>query len=121
MRKFVFQLAALATALAPIAAAAQAAPELSLEQRLLLRCSAAFALVAAAQEKGEPGALRYPSLEIRGREFFVRSAAEVMDAAGLDRAAIDAALTREARDLVASETLEEIMPVCLRALADSGL
>ena len=39
---------------------------------------------------------------------------------GLDRAAIDAALTREARDLVATQTLEQIMPVCLQALADSG-
>ena len=88
---------------------------------MLLRCSAAFALVATGQANGEPGALRYPPLETRGREFFVRSAAEVMDSAGLDRAAINAALTREARDLVATETLEEIMPVCLQALADSGL
>lgn len=121
MIKIVLPLAAIALSLSPRPAIAQEGPELNLEQRMLLRCSVAFALVASGQARGEAAALRYPPLAARGREFFVRSAAEVMETAGLDRAQIDAALTREARDLVASETLEEIMPICLQALGDSGL
>ena len=121
MTRLVAPIAAIALALAPPTAAAQTKSDLSLEHKMLIRCSAAFALVANGQVRGEPDALRYPPLAARGKEFFVRSAAEVMDAAGLDRAAIDAALTREARDLVDSGTLAEIMPTCLRVLRDSGL
>jgi len=121
MRPIFFLSAALACACVPLPAMAQERPALSLEHRMLLRCSAAFALVAKGQQAGEEAARQYPPLGTRGKEFFVRSAAEVMDKAGLDRAAIDAALQREARDLVTSATLQEIMPVCLEALESSGL
>ena len=60
-------------------------------------------------------------LGTRGKEFFVRSAAQVMEAAKLDRAAIDDALRKEARDLVAEGSLAQVMPVCLSALDQSGL
>jgi len=117
---FALLLASLA-ALASPPAAAQDAPQLSLEHRMRLRCSAAFALVAKAQQEGDVEARAYPPLAERGREYFVRSAAEVMDAAGLDRAQVSAALTEEARELSQGATLDQVMPVCLRALDDSGL
>ena len=88
---------------------------------MLLRCSAAFALVAKGQQEGEAAAREYPPLAKRGKEFFVRSAAEVMEQANLDRPAINAALQREARDLVVKGELEPVMPVCLDALESSGL
>jgi hypothetical protein len=121
MKTLLTILVALGCIASPLPALAQEGAELSLEHRMLLRCSAAFALVARGQEAGEAGAQHYPPLGTRGKEFFVRSAAEVMDAAGLDRAAINAALQREARDLASSESLEQIMPVCLEALDKSGL
>ncbi|MFN7157444.1 MAG: hypothetical protein ACK4MR_01965, partial [Erythrobacter cryptus] len=62
-----------------------APPALAPDQRALLRCAAAFALVAEGQARGAEEALRWPALEGRGREFFVRALAQVMDEAGLDR------------------------------------
>jgi len=106
-----------APTLAPAQASAQShAPQLSLDHRMLLRCSAAFALVANGQENGNAEALRYPDLSQRGREFFVRASAQVMDEAGLDRAQIAAALSAEAQDLWDNGTLEQVMPVCLGLL-----
>lgn len=110
---------ALALVAAPTLAVAQApvpAPQLSLDQRMLVRCSAAFALVANGQENGNAAALRYPDLLQRGREFFVRASAQVMDEAGLDRAQIQAALSAEAQDLWDNDTLDQVMPVCLELL-----
>lgn len=94
---------------------------LTLEHRMLLRCSAAFAIVARRQAAGEPAALAYPPLKERGAEFFVRSSARVMDEAGLDRAAVSAALTTEARSLLEGDALARIMPGCLAALNGAGL
>lgn len=91
-------------------------PPLSLEHRMLLRCSAAFALVAARQDAGLAEAQAYPALGVRGREFFVRASARVMDEAGLDRAAVAAALTAEARDLAGGDDMAQVMPVCLGLL-----
>jgi hypothetical protein len=110
---------AIALLAAPTVAAAQApapTPQLSLDQRMLLRCSAAFAMVVNGQENGNAEALRYPDLAQRGREFFVRASAQVMDEAGLDRAQIAAALSAEAQDLWDSGTLDQVMPVCLGLL-----
>ena len=116
-----FPLRAAAVLAAP--AAAQVAPprELSLEHRMLLRCSAAFALIAYRQETADADAAQYPPLKERGSEFFVRASARVMDEAGLDRAAIDAALRTEAQGLLRGGTLAAVMPVCLSALDASGL
>ena len=96
-------------------ALAQARP-LSLEQRMLLRCSAAFALVAHRQAAGESEALALPPLGQAGREFFVQAAARVMDEAGLDRAAITAALEDEARSLADRQALAAVLPACLSLL-----
>ena len=97
------------------------AVSISLEQRMLLRCSAAFALVSNRQEGGEDWALEYPPLAQSGQEFFVRSAARVMDEAQIDAAQLDNLLREEAGQLLDDDLLEQIMPVCLRLLDQSGL
>lgn len=121
-----FAILPLVAALAAIPAFAQSgaaadAPALSLDQRMLIRCSAAFALVANGQESGEEAALTFPDLRERGREFFVRSSAQVMDEAGLDRQQISTILTAEAQDIRDNRSLETVMDVCLGVLNQSGL
>ena len=119
MKRFPVILAALLA----IPAAAQVVPprELSLEHRMLLRCSAAFALVANRQATGDPTAAEYPPLKERGSEYFVRASARVMDEAGLDRSAVDAALRAEAQALLQGGTLAAVMPACLSALEAARL
>ena len=118
MKRLTLALAAVLLA-APAAAQVAAPPQLTLEHRMLLRCSAAFALVAYRQDTGDAEAARYPPLKERGSEFFVRASARVMDEAKLDRAAIGEALKVEAQALLQGETLAAIMPVCLSALEAS--
>jgi hypothetical protein len=105
----------------PVAAQQTAPAPISLEHRMLLRCSAAFALVSHRQSAGDPAAAEFPPLVGRGSEFFIRASAQVMDEARLDRAAIAAALTREAETLLEPEALRQAMPSCLAALESSGL
>lgn len=113
-------LAALALAATPTLAAAtqEPLPQLSLDHRMLLRCSAAFALAAYGQDNGNAAAMRYPALQERGREFFVRASVQVMDEAGLTREQVASAIAVEAQDLVDSDTLEAVIPVCLTLLPD---
>lgn len=92
---------------------------LTLEHRMLLRCSAAFALVAHGQETGEARALGYPSVAERGREYFVRAMATVMEDTGLGREAVTDELTHEAQRLNQGDRLSEIMPSCLLALGNN--
>lgn len=107
-------LAASVLAIAPLAAGAQSAPPvLDIDQRLLLRCSATFALVADRQQRGEAWARAFPPMAERGREFFVRASAQVMDETGLDRAAVGRLLAAEAEQLVAYDQIAAMMPVCL--------
>lgn len=98
------------------AAAAAAPPQLSLEQRMLLRCSAAFALAANRQTAGEAWATALPPLAERGREFFVVATAQLADETGLDVPAFEPLLRAEAEALVAAGELQQIMPVCLTLL-----
>lgn len=105
--------------LAPVPAIAQ--PQLSLEQRTMLRCSAAFAIVARQQADGRPDARRYPPMDPRGKEFFVRASAQLMDEAKLTREQVQAALLAEARNLSAPAMLDAVMPACLLSLDASGL
>lgn len=89
---------------------------LMLEHRAMLRCSAAFALVAAEQQRAPGGVTAFPPLGQRGREYFVRAVAQVMDDTGLPRQDVVAELEREARDLSADGRLDQVMPACLLAL-----
>ena len=105
------------------AAAETALPTLTLEQRSSLRCGVAFGLIAKGQAEGDARAAAYPAMEPRGREFFVRTMAGLMD---------DHDLTREQANKLAFETtmtlmnegLEEreaMMPNCLLLLEASGV
>ena len=100
---------------------AQVVAPLPADQQGAIRCSAAFALIAERQRLGEEAALQYPPLGERGREFFVRASARVMDQSELDRPAIAAQLRRQAESIVAEGTLDEIMPPCLLLLEASGI
>lgn len=103
-------------------AAAQAAPEpapLNLQQSASLKCSAAFALASAAQARGEGKA--WPALSPRGREFFVRTSAQIMDEMGWSRDLVALKLADEARTLGEPGALAAAMPPCLLLLDASGL
>ena len=96
-------------------------PDISLEDRSLLRCAAAFALITRAQETGDEAALKWPQLDQQGQEFFVRALAQVMDQTGMDRTAIARITEAEAKDIHQSGNLDKIMPACLVMLQSSGL
>ena len=115
--------AALLTAIP--AAAQEAAPAegpvrpLSMQQQAALKCSAAFAVGATQQERGRN--LAWPQLAQRGKEFFVRSSAAIMDETGWSREQVAAELTAQARVLTRPGELEAAMPPCLLLLDASGL
>lgn len=98
-----------------------AAPELTIQQKTALRCSVAFALVAEGQARGDPAVADYPPLGERGREFFVRSSAQIMDETGMSREAVAGLLAAEVAGLQEPETLASVMPPCLLLLDASGL
>lgn len=118
--------AALSFLAAPLAAqtalpAEGAAPQvkLSLQQSAAVRCSAAFALGAGLQKAGK--GKDWPPLAERGREFFVRASAQLMDETGMTRDAVGDLVQRTASDLAEGDTLSKTMPACLSMLDSSGL
>ena len=98
-----------------------ASPSLSQESQALLRCSAAFAMVSHGQSIGNEEALKWPRLETRGREFFVRSLAQLMDETGLDRDGISQIVGEEAQRLWDKGEVAKVMPACLVMLEASGV
>lgn len=120
---------AVLAALGAAPAVAQEAPRFTLEHRMLLRCSAAFAIVAGEQQRGVATALAYPPLAERGREYFVRSSVRLMDDLAITREQVEASLRGEVEALQkasaeASEPagyLDGVMQPCLSALEASGL
>jgi hypothetical protein len=112
--------AALALQAAPAPVAPDPAP-LSQENRALVRCAAAFALVAQGQVAGDPQAKAWPDLSARGREFFVRAMAQLMDETGRDRAGIASLANAEAQALTTSGDLHKVMPSCLLMLEAAQL
>src|SRR5690606_28318022 len=121
--------AIIAAGLLAFPATAQDAPSASLEQAMLLRCSAAFAIVADEQQRGLASARAYPPLAERGREYFVRAGARLMDELGLSREQLQARLRGEVEALRSAATeagdsaayLDGVMQPCLAALEASGL
>lgn len=119
----------LASAVLAIPAAAQQAPRFTLEQRMQLRCSAVFAIVAGEQERGVARALAYPALGERGREYFSRTGAKLMDELKLSREQSAASLRAEVQaqqkalqDAADPDAyLASLMQPCLAALEASGL
>jgi len=121
--------ALLAVAVLAAPAAAQEAPRYTLEHRMLLRCSAVFAIVAGEQQRGVAAALAYPPLAERGREYFVRSSVRLMDDLAISREQVETSLRGEVGALqqAAAEApdraayLDEVMQPCLSALEAYGL
>jgi hypothetical protein len=110
-------------------AAAQEPPRYTLEHRMLLRCSAAFAIVAGEQQRGAATALAYPPLAERGREYFVRSSVRLMDDLAITREQVEASLRGEVEALQKASAnaadpasyVDGVMQPCLSALEASGL
>lgn len=96
-------------------------PPVSLEQQAALRCSAAFAIVSAGQERGNEAALAYPLLGERGKEYFVRSMAKVMEETGIGREQVSALVSKSAQELWDKDAIRDAMPSCLLLLDASGL
>lgn len=94
---------------------------LSAEQRATVRCSATFAYVAARQAQDDPAVAGYPDLTERGREFFVRSMAQLMDDLQIKRPQLRLHLTEAAEEIQQPGKVEELMPACLLMLEASGL
>lgn len=110
------------TLLAPVFVAALQSPApLTLQQQTTVRCAAAFALVAEGQANGNDAALKHPELGTRGKEFFVRALAQLMDETGMDRAAISALMSAESQRLWDEDGVDEVMPGCLLLLDASGI
>lgn len=111
-------LAALALS-APAGAQETPLKPLSLEQQTALKCSAAFALGATLQQRGQGG--DWPPLAERGREFFVRAMAQLMDDTGRTREVVAEAVAVQARQLGDRGALDAAMSPCLLLLDASGL
>lgn len=112
---------ALQAAPVPEAPPPVAPAQLSLDQRTALRCAAAFALGAEAQARGDRQAADLPPLATRGREYFVRLSARIMDETGLPRDVIAAALMDQAQQLVSTGERHSAVPPCLVLLDAAGL
>ena len=95
---------------------------------MLLRCSATFAIVASEQQRGAPSTAAYPPMAERGREYFVRAGARLMDELQLTREQITARLRAEVESVQAAAAqapdrtryVDGLMQPCLSALEASG-
>lgn len=98
-----------------------ATPAMTLKQTAALRCAAAFALTAEAQGRGDAAAGALPPLTGRGREYFVRVSARLIDELGLDREQLAALLQRQASQLVQEGNAAPVARACLPMLDAAGL
>ena len=88
------RLASLAALVAASALPAHAeAPVADLDTAV--RCGALFGIIHSEQKRGVASALEYPPLEVRGKEFFVRTAARLMDERHLTREEVGARFKAE--------------------------
>ena len=101
--------------------AAAAPPPLTPPQAEALRCGVAFALVSRMQGAGGKGAPGWPAMGARGREYFVRVTARLMEDTGASRDTIAALASREVPALQAAGALDAARPGCLPLLDASGL
>jgi hypothetical protein len=108
---------------------AAARPGLSGDQAMLLHCSAAFALIAGEQKRGVKSAQDYPPLESRGKEFFVRVSAQLMDELHATREQLEELLREQVAQLEQGSAaagdpaayVDEVMQPCLAELEVSGV
>lgn len=120
MTQSILGAAALFAAIASPAAAQGVAP-LSLEDKTLVRCSAAFAMAAKLDGQGDASLGAIPDLHTRGREYFVQAMAALMDKRQLGRDAVVALLEEQVAELSVGDTLARAMPACLVSLETSKL
>lgn len=92
--------------------------KLSIPAQAGLRCSAAFALVSYGQENGNEASLQWPTIDPKGREYFVQTIARIMDETGIDRNQAASLVEAEAERLLDANEIDSVMPSCL-ALLDS--
>ncbi|UVI39599.1 hypothetical protein [Qipengyuania spongiae] len=108
---------------APLASGATGA-DLPIEQQTALRCATAIAIATERQRTGTAGNEDWPDLleNQRGREFFVRSFARLIDDTGLSREELALRGRAEAEALAADNAmLDAVMPPCLLMMRASGL
>lgn len=126
MYRFIAPFALAAAAASPLMAQpapANPSPQLKMEQQTALRCAVAFGLVAGQQAAGDARASAYPAMDPRGKEFFVRTTARLMDELALNRDQISALALAEMQALKdgGRQQLDQIMPACLMMLDVSGV
>lgn len=112
---------ALLLAQAPVPDVGGISMPLNIQQRSALRCSLAIAMAAEQQRAGTPADPAWPDLTERGREFFVRSLAQLMEDTGLTREGLVERALPELDALKQSGQLAQVMPACLLLLDASGL
>ncbi|MEE4315593.1 MAG: hypothetical protein V2I74_01285 [Erythrobacter sp.] len=97
--------------------------DLTVEESAALRCSVAFAFISDWQKDSDPRGQAWPGLaENGGREFFVRTMAQLMDRRGLDRRGVLDLVALQTEQLKASpEDIPAIMPACLMMKSAAGL
>ena len=99
--------------------------DLPIDQAAAARCAIAFATVSRWQKAGDARGSAYPDMEAGGgREFFVRTMAQLMDTAGWTRDGIVELTFREvaATDNPAGEArIKAMMPACQMMKSAAGL
>lgn len=101
-------------------AAAPTEPVLTAPQAAALRCGIVFALGAKLQEGNSPLAAGWPPLATRGKEYFVRVTARLMDDTGASRETISAMAMHQVPALSDPAATAGAMPGCLPLLDASG-
>ena len=114
-------LLAAATLLASQTAGAAVPPPLTPPQAQALRCGVVFAMGAGMQAAGKPAATRWPALGTKGREYFVRVAARIIDETGASRETIQAMAATQAASLQDDAAVAAAMPGCLVLLDAAGV
>lgn len=110
--------AAQATA-APVAA--PALPTLTAPQSDALRCGVVFALANRMQTDKKPAAAAWPPLAVRGREYFVRMAAKIIEETGAPRDVIQTLASAQAVAFKDDAAVAAAVPGCLPLLDASGV
>lgn len=113
-------LAATSATAAPAATPAVTPPLLSPPQAAALRCGVVFARAARMQAERDPAAAGWPVLAVRGREYFVRVLARLVDDTGASRETLAGMAAREAAALTGA-AVQAAMPPCLALLEASGI
>jgi len=108
---------------APAPAPASSLAELDVEEAAALRCAVAFAFVSDWQKAGDARGAPWPGLaEAGGREFFVRTMAQLMDRRRLDRQGVlDLVALQSERFKASPDEVPAMMPACLLLKSAAGL